>query len=59
MPPAAKAVASGSKFVNACTITSGEHATSPVSHTRRPDSIALAQTVTSHASANPTATTLK
>ncbi|SLJ82323.1 Uncharacterised protein [Mycobacteroides abscessus subsp. abscessus] len=45
--------------MNACTITSGEQATSAASHTRRPASSADAHTVTSQAIASPTATTLK
>ena len=58
--PAAKAVASASKLVKIWKITNGEAATSAASQTRRaPASRDVAHTVTSHASANPSAAMLK
>ena len=58
-PPIANAVASASKLVKIWKIRIGEAATSAASQIRRPASIAVAQTVASHASANPKAAMLK
>ncbi len=55
MPAVANAAASASKLVNACTMTSGDNATSAASHTRRPVSRATAQVVTSQARASQNA----
>ena len=58
-PPVAKAVARASKLVKIWKIRIGETATSAASQMRRPASIAVAQTVASHARANPKAEMLK
>ncbi|CNH42414.1 Uncharacterised protein [Mycobacterium tuberculosis] len=58
-PLVANAVASASKLVKIWKISNGEAATRAASHTRRPDSPAVAQTVHSQASASPNAAMLK
>lgn len=55
----ASATASVSKFVNACTMTSGEIATNTASHGLRRAMRAVAQMVVSHAAARNTAVMLK